>query len=244
MGKIIYINSLKFIIFLSLLTCHALAGTSIKTEAENLLSKSEKFRSLGNSYTMKVKITDVSSENRQQSEFLVTIKDNTTSMVEQLAPEKARGRKMLMIKNDLWLYTPDIKKPIRISLAQKLTGETANGDITKTDFLHDYRPLILARDKNIIKLKLESINTSATYDKIYYYINASNNRPIKAEFMAKSGKQLKTAYYNNFIKFKNKILLTEIKIVDAIKINKHSILKYDKFEIKKMDDSLFNKDSF
>lgn len=240
MHKLILLKRLS-LLGLLLLSATAVLATS---EADTLLSKSENYRGLGLSYVMSVKITDVNSGNKQQSEYQVSIKDYTTSLVEQVAPVKAKGRKMLMIKNDLWLYTPDIKKPIRISLAQKLTGETANGDITKTDFLNDYKPEILERNKNMIKLKLTSVNASATYDKIFYYISAVNYRPIKAEFMAKSGKQLKTAYYGQYKKFKNRVLLTEIKIVDAIRNNKFSILKYDKFEIKKLDDSLFNKASF
>lgn len=213
-------------------------------EALKILTKSEDFRGLTKLYTMSVKITDVNAGRQQLSEYEVSIKDNTTSLVEQKAPEKAKGRKMLMIKNDLWLYTPDIKKPIRISLAQKLTGEASNGDITKTDFLNDYSPVILEKNSKFIKLQLNSVNKDTTYDKIIYYISARDYRPLKAEFMAKSGKQLKTAYYGNFKKIKNKMLLTEVKIVDAIRSNKFSLIKYDKFESKKLDDSIFNKASF
>lgn len=213
-------------------------------EALKMLTKSEDFRGLTKLYTMAVKITDVNAGKQQLSEYEVSIKDNTTSLVEQTAPEKAKGRKMLMIGNDLWLYTPDIKKPIRISLAQKLTGEASNGDITKTDFLNDYSPAILEKNSKFIKLQLNSVNKNTTYDKIIYHISASDYRPLKAEFMAKSGKQLKTAYYENFKKIKNKLILTEVKIVDAIRNNKFSVIKYDKFESKKLDDSLFNKASF
>lgn len=213
-------------------------------EADVLLNKSEAFRGFGQSYTMDVVITDVSADNKQQSEYQVSIKDNTTSLVEQVAPEKAKGRKMLMIKNDLWLYTPEIKKPIRIGLAQKLSGEASNGDITKTDFLNDYKPAILEKNKKFIKLSLTSTNKDTTYIKIIYYISAVDYKPLKAEFLASSGKHLKTAYYGSYKKFKNKVLLTEIKIVDAIRSNKFSLLKYSKFQSAKLDDSLFNKASF
>lgn len=213
-------------------------------EAIKLLIKSEDFRGLGKQYTMKVKITDVNAGRQQQSEYDVSIKDNTTSLVEQTAPEKAKDRKMLMIKNDLWLYTPDIKKPIRISLAQKLTGEASNGDITKTDFLNDYSPELLEKNQKFIKLKLSSVNKDTTYAQIIYYISGVDFRPLKAEFLAQSGKQLKTAYYGQFKKIKNKTILTEVKIVDAIRNNKYSVIQYDKFESKKLDDSIFNKASF
>lgn len=232
------INILLFGLFLSV------SSMTIAGEAETVLIKSEEYRGFGQSYGMSVKITDVNAGSRQQSEYEVLIKDSTTTLVVQTAPVKAKGRKMLMIKNDLWLYTPDIKKPIRVNLAQKLTGETANGDITKTDFLNDYKPSILARDKSAIKLKLTSVNEAATYDQIIYYVNAKDFKPIKAEFMAKSGKHLKTAYYGQFKKFKDRTLLTEIKIVDALRNNRFSLLKYEGFEPRKMDDSIFNKASF
>lgn len=232
------INILLFGLFLSV------GPVSVAAEAETVLIKSEEYRGFGQSYGMSVKITDVNAGSRQQSEYEVLIKDHTTTLVAQIAPAKAKGRKMLMVKNDLWLYTPDLKKPIRVSLAQKLTGETANGDITKTDFLNDYKPSILTRDKSVIKLKLTSVNEATTYDQIIYYVNAKDYKPMKAEFMAKSGKHLKTAFYGQFKKFKNRTFLTEIKIVDALRTNRFSLLKYEGFAPRKMDDSLFNKASF
>ena len=226
------------------LICFFAASASASNEASVLLSKAEEYRHFSKSYTMFLKITDVSPEGQQLSEYRLSIKDRTSTLVEQVAPEKAKGRKMLMIKNDLWLFTPDIKKPIRIGLAQKLTGETANGDITKTDFLNDYKPELLEKNKEAIKLKLSSADQSTTYSKIIYYLSPADNRPIKAEFFAQSGKLLKTAYYGRFVKIKNKEVLTEIKIVDAIRNNKYSTLTYSRFESKNLHDSLFNKASF
>ena len=61
------------------------------------------------------------------------------SLVQTISPERLKGHKLLMKEDDLWLYTPDTKRPTRVSLQQKLTGEVANGDLSRTRFAKDYR---------------------------------------------------------------------------------------------------------
>ena len=58
---------------------------------------------------------------------------------------------------DMWIFTPNIKRPVRISLEQKLTGEVANGDIARTNFSEDYTPEIQS-EENIGAVKAWKLN--------------------------------------------------------------------------------------
>ena len=53
---------------------------------------------------------------------------------------------MLMKDYDMWLFTPNIKKPLRISLEQKLTGEVSYGDIAKTNYAEDYNAKLISTE--------------------------------------------------------------------------------------------------
>jgi hypothetical protein len=149
-----------------------------------------------------------------------------------------------MIGNDVWMRTPDIKKAIRISLEQKLTGEIANGDLAKTNFYADYEPQLVEETKNHFKLHLKSKHEGTTYQQIYYYIALNNFVPIKAEFMAVSGKILKSMEFDKpDKKVKGRNLISKVKITDAVIKSKTSIMKYHQYKLQKIEESVFNRAS-
>lgn len=209
---------------------------------DQILRQSENYRGFNEPFTMSVKIENFQGkEKKETTAFNVMIKSNSTSLAEQTEPSAARGRKLLMIENDMWLHTPDIKKAIRISLEQKLTGETANGDIAKTNFYGDYEAKIIEKNDQHIKMEMDSKVEGTTYKKIMYYVHPKTYVPMKAEFLAVSGKLLKTAVYGKIKKMSGKDLVTEIIIADGLQKNKISRLTYLNFKKQKLDDSLFNR---
>lgn len=210
--------------------------------ADQVLKKSESYRGFQDSFSMKVRIENfLGSEKKDSSTFAVLVKSNTTSLAEQTDPATAKGRKILMIENDMWLHTPDIKKAIRISLEQKLTGETANGDIAKTNFYGDYEPKILETTQDHIKMQLDSKVAGTTYKQIIYYVQPKTFVPLRAEFLAASGKMLKTAQYGKIKSFSGTNLITEVEIVDSLQKKRRSKMTYVQFKKEKLDDSLFNR---
>lgn len=220
----------------------AITGFSAEMTGDQILRHSESYRGLNDQFSMSVRIENFQGkEKKETTAFNVMVKSNTTSLAEQTEPSAARGRKLLMIDNDMWLHTPDIKKAIRISLEQKLTGETANGDIAKTNFYGDYEPTVVDKNDKHIKLEMEAKVTGTTYRKIVYYVHPKTYVPQKAEFLAVSGKLLKTAVYGKIKKMAGKDLVTEIVITDGLQKNKISRLTYLKFKKEKLDDSLFNR---
>ena len=229
-----------FILFTVLVATASLAESALTPD--QILRKSENYRGFEESFSLTVRIDNFKgTEKKETTTFNVMVKSNTTSLAEQTDPPAARGRKLLMIENDMWLHTPDIKKAIRISLEQKLTGETSNGDIAKTNFYGDYEPTVLETTVGHIKLQLDAKAAGTTYKQIIYYVNAKSFVPMKAEFLAASGKLLKTAVYGGIKKMGGRDLVTEIKIADGLQKSRTSKLTYLRFKKEKMDDSLFNR---
>jgi len=95
------------------------------------------------SHTFNVTVTD---QDNKKEVFHVSFKDVNHSLTEQSEPERAKGRKLLMKDYDIWLFTPNIKRALRISLEQKLTGQVSNGDIARTNYAEDY-------DASLIKIE-------------------------------------------------------------------------------------------
>ncbi|MBY0413343.1 MAG: outer membrane lipoprotein-sorting protein, partial [Bdellovibrionales bacterium] len=161
-------------------------------DPNEIVKKADLKRGLGNvSHTFTVTI---SNQDDKKEVYSVSFRDVNASLTEQTEPERARGRKLLMKEYDIWMYTPNIKKPLRISLEQKLTGEVSNGDIAKTNYAEDYDASIMSIEKKgneeYYKLNLKAKNKKVTYGRIEYLVNKKDFAPLEATFFALSGKPL------------------------------------------------------
>jgi len=226
-------------------------NSAANIDADFLLTKVDEARAPGNSFSSLVDITTMENKEVIESnsmKVLTKIMDNgkNRSIALTLKPENQKGRKILLIDTDTWLYIPGAKKSIMISPAQKLSGNVSTGDILSVNYRADYSPEIIGQEKigktNTYKLELMSKNSRVTYYRIILYINKENFKPVKAEYYSKSGKLLKKGYYRAFKTFYKRELCTELLIIDEIFNNKISVIKYLDFKLQKVSDSYFNKD--
>ena len=47
----------------------------------------------------------------------------------------------------IWVFIPNLKRSVRVGLSQKLTGQAANGDISRMRWSGDYTPKLLKETK-------------------------------------------------------------------------------------------------
>lgn len=214
--------------------------------AIEMVKKADLKRGLGNTeHSFTVEVTNSKSEKREL--YKVYFRDVNNTLSEQLEPEKSKGRKMLMKDYDIWLFTPNIKKPIRISLEQKLTGEVSNGDIAKTNYAEDYDARIIetvnGEKGKVVKLDLTAKNKKVTYGRIEYSLLQKDYSPVEAVFFAVSGKPLKRAKFSDYKIIQGESRVTKMIIQDYIQQDKESVLVFDNYKKEKLDAALFNKDS-
>lgn len=214
--------------------------------ATEMVKKADLKRGLGNvEHTFTVEVTNTKTDKKEL--YKVYFKDVNNTLSEQLEPEKSKGRKMLMKDYDIWLFTPNIKKPIRISLEQKLTGEVSNGDIAKTNYAEDYDAKVLetvnGEKGKLIKLELVAKNKKVTYGRIEYLLLQKDFSPQEAVFFAVSGKPLKRAKFTDYKNVQGESRATKMIIQDYIQKDKESVLIFDNHKKEKLDSNLFNKDS-
>lgn len=195
--------------------------------AEQILKKADAGKMPGQTISFLATVKEFKgSELLKESRYEVYTKSVETSLVKTVFPERQRGRKMLMEGDSMWVYTPDIRRPTRVSPQQKLTGEVANGDIARTDFAGDYAPTLLADEGKAYHLMLNAKRPGVTYSKIEYWVSKSDFLPIKAVFFSVSGKILKTGYYSAPKKVLGQTCITQLKIVDAVDQGRNSVLIY------------------
>ena len=218
--------------------CLFLLIAPLNAQAESEIITADAYRTFKFPYSCNIEISE--SANSQKSVFKVYLKGDLGLAV-QKEPTKARGRKLLVKSDELWIFTPSIKRPIRIGLDQKLSGEVSNGDILRTNFAEDYTAVVNNSGTEII-LKLAKKKIGATYAKIDYFIALKSFEPKKAMFFAPSGKLLKTATYAKPNRVLNQNFIDTIQVQDSVTANK-SVIKYSNCKRENIDDSFFNKDS-
>lgn len=176
----------------------------------------------------------------------VFIKGKDKTIVKTTEPENERGQSLLMRENDFWAFFPEVSKPIRISLQQRLNGDVANGDIARTNFSGDYSAKILRTEqksgKDFYVLELSSLRDSTTYGKIVLWVMAENYWPVKAEFFAISGRFLKTCTYENYKTMAGKLRPSKLVLKDAVVKGQYSTIEYNDIKLTEIPEKNFTKE--
>ena len=223
------------------------ANTQADQEARIVLQKSDEVRFPNQGFEVSVSIQ--TSENGQVTEarqYKVLSKGNENTIVMVTAPAEERGQIMLMRARDLWLFLPSVSQPVRISLAQRLTGQVANGDIARANFSGDYNPKLAATEKvgehNYYVLELTAVDRWVTYQRVRYWVAHGNYWPYKAEFYSLSGRLLKTCQYSGYKEIGGRTRPTRLVMTDALREGEASVLDYSNMHFRDLPDKVFTKD--
>lgn len=216
---------------------------------EQIVKKADRARFPDGDVSCEVAVADFSKGKATgNSTYKIKARGSEASLVDTIEPPRQQGQKLLMLSDNLWFISPNIKRPTRISMQQRLTGQVANGDIARTDFSGDYSSVLKGKTKlgttECYFLELTAKRKDVTYAKLEYWVDSAKNLPLKINFFATSGKLLKVGTYSDFKATSDGVVrpLT-LTIEDAIDKSKKSILKYSKIKKDKFDDSVFNKES-
>jgi outer membrane lipoprotein-sorting protein len=224
------------------------AETATKNNlAHDLLSRADRIRFPDKGFEVNVTITTTEPGNAPETRaYRIISKGNDKTLVQTTSPAIDRDQILLMRDRDFWAYLPNLSQPIRLPLSQRLTGEVANGDLARANFVGDYVPQILRKEKvegkDYYVLQLDAVDNWVTYHRVLYWVNAGNSRPYKAEFYALSGRLLKTAFYREFHDLGGETRPTQIVIEDALSPGHRSELDYQNMRLRDLPDKIFTKD--
>lgn len=243
----------RFVLFLmaSLACAQAVAAEETPdgedSAARSILEKSDEIRFPSDGFQVDINITSSAPEQESENrKYRVLSKGNDSTVVMILEPAAERGQIMLMKGRDLWVFMPNVSQPIRLGLAQRLTGQVANGDLARANFTGDYTPRLL-RTENIKGeeqhlLELSAIDRGVTYHRVLLWINKANYRPRRAEFYSLSKRLMKTCSYENYREMAGRLRPTRLVMEDALKSGNVSVLEYRDMKLRELPDKIFTKD--
>jgi outer membrane lipoprotein-sorting protein len=234
---------LVIVAFLVMVALSGHAATAPGPDAESLLKRSDSFRNGWPSFVTRVKITNYESGKPDEEKlYEVSQKGTDKTYVEFLSPRE-KGRHLLMLGDDMWIYLPDTSRPVRITPLERLSGDASNGDVARTNYAVDYTPVYLRServgDTGCHVLELTARRKGATYQRILYWLRAEDARPVRAEFYLTSGKHIKSASFDDYAQVGGRTLLRRLTLYDEIRHNSHSLLEYSATTARDLPDKLF-----
>lgn len=217
--------------------------------AESLVNTIDQYRGFaGQGFSFD--ITNVSyRENRDPRTNQLSVDvQGEKSLVKFQSPARQRGRVLLKQESDMWLYIPGTRKVIRISPAQRLLGETSNGDVAGTNFADDYTAQITTTDEDkgssLIRLELNANSRKLSYNKVEFWLSDDDlHKPLRSKYYARSGKLLKVAHYKAFKEYDGKLMIHKMLLVDPLVQGSNTWMKFDNYRPTQLPLAMFSKEA-
>lgn len=215
--------------------CSLLLPTSwAAANPEQWVKKADDIRNPGSSYEMKIKVESSDAA----SVFQVYLKDQDKTLIVTKEPARDRGRNMLMLDRDFHAYVPNLKRSMKLSLAQKLQGQVANGDISRTRWAGDYEVKLEKSGGGEHQLLLKGVKENLTYAWIRLWLADKTFRPLRAEYLGLNGKTvLKKAFFEDYKSIAGAVRPTTLRIEDAGQ--ERSFIRILAMQKKELADSFF-----
>ena len=223
------------------------ADESDEALARSIVEKADQVRFPTEPFEVQVDIVTMRQAERIDArKYRVMSKGNENTIVSLLEPASDRGQSMLMKGRDLWVFMPNVSQPVRLSLAQRLSGQVANGDLARANFAGDYTPRILRTEtisgEAYYVLELNAVDRGVTYQRVVYWVRKSNAWPYLAEFYSQSNRLLKTCKYERFQNLAGRIRPTRLVMEDALRQGEQSTIEYNNMKVRDLPDRMFTKE--
>lgn len=145
------------------------------------------------------KLINVEPDGKKKEFVLYTVRKGRDQVVGLfLAPESDKGRATLRQGDNMWLYIPEVGKPMRITSMQSVTGGVFNNaDILRIDYTEEYTVESTTEEKDQYLLNLKAKTNEVAYDKLKMWVDKKALLPVTIECYAASGMLIKTLRFKD-----------------------------------------------
>jgi Outer membrane lipoprotein-sorting protein len=222
------------------------ATPSTEPVPQKILEGAEDARTGGfRSFVFDVKITDEgASGSRATTNYQVFIKGGERTLI-KFADPTDKGKLLLTVEDNMWLYLPATSRPIRVTPLQKLFGAASNGDVGQTDFAVQYAGNVVGEEtiegKPAWVLELKAKRKGTTYSAVRYWVTKEGSIPPQAELRLTSDKPSKLTRFEEFEEVGGRRFLKRQIIVDLLRKDRKTILEFSNYEQRDLPDRFFSK---
>jgi len=154
-----------------------------------------------------------------KKEFLIfqAKKDKDKMISLFLEPDSEKGRATLRLGENMWLYIPNVGRPLRITSMQSVVGGVFNNaDIMRLDFSTEYKVVKTEDKKEYLLLELKAKNDTVSYDKLLMQVDKKTFTPLQIECYTSTQMLIKTLHYKKMKDFGNGIVRPSVVETDSL----------------------------
>ncbi len=188
------------------------------------------------------KLINMEPDGRKREFILFTVKkgdDRVASLF--LSPASEKGRSTLRLGENMWLYIPNVGKPIRITSIQSVVGGVFNNsDILRLDYAAEYRVSQVEESGDKYLLHLKAKTKAIAYDKLKMWVDKGNLLPTKVECLTEADMLIKTLYLKKVRDFGEGIVRPSVIETDSpLYKGYRSIMIFAKIKARDLPDEAF-----
>jgi outer membrane lipoprotein-sorting protein len=218
-----------------------LAGPAQAIDGTQLLKQID--RNLNpESYEMYRKLINVEPNGRKMEYTFFSVKKGLDKLAGVfLAPASEKGRSTLRLGENMWLYIPNVGKPIRITSLQSVIGGVFNNaDILSLDYAAEYNVEKVEEPGNEYLLYLKAKTKTVAYDRIKLWADKNRKLPTKIECLTEASMLIKTLYFKEVKDFGGGIVRPSVIETDSPLYKGYkSIMIFAKIKQKDFKDEVF-----
>jgi outer membrane lipoprotein-sorting protein len=180
----------------------AIVSPALAIDGNELLEKVD--RNLNpESFEMYRKLINVEPDGSKKEYIMYSVKKGKDKIASlYLSPASEKGRSTLRIGENMWLYIPNVGRPIRITSMQSVTGGIFNNaDIMRLDYSAEYHCEKVEKEEGHHLLHLKAKTKTVAYDRVKMWADHKKLLPTKIECYVSSGMLLKTLHFKEIKAF-------------------------------------------
>jgi len=187
------------------------------------------------------KLINIEPSGAKREFLLYTLKKGNDKIVSLfLSPASEKGRATLRLADNMWLYIPNVGKPVRITSLQSVVGGVFNNaDIMRLDYNVEYTVQKIDDEKTEYVLDLKAKTTTVAYDKLKMWVEKKAVVPTKVECYAATGLLIKTLYFKERKSFEGILRPSIIETDSPLYKGYQSILAYANVKKRIVPDEVF-----
>jgi outer membrane lipoprotein-sorting protein len=194
------------------------------------------------SYEMYRKLINIEPDGGKKEFVLYTIKKGQDRMVALfLSPASEKGRSTLRLEDNMWLYLPNIGKPLRITSLQSIVGGVFNNsDILRLDYSAEYTVESAEEGEEQYLLKLKARSGAVAYDKIEMAVDKKTVVPTEIKCFASTGILIKTLHYSETKDFGGGLVRPSVLETDSpLQKGYRSVMLFAEIKARDFSDEVF-----
>ena len=174
---------------------YAVDGTQLLVQIDKNLSPE--------SYESYRKIINVEPSGRKKEYIYYTAKKGKDKIAGLFtAPASDKGRSTLRLGDNMWLYVPNVGKPVRITSLQSVIGGVFNNaDILALEYSVEYDVEKVEEQSNEYLLYCKAKTKTVAYDRLKMWVGKGEILPTKIECLTEANMLIKTLYFKDIKEF-------------------------------------------